>query len=70
MEKGMTQEMLAEVAELSLAAVQKVEAGQSGSRIETLIKIALVLEVKYRFPLVRGRYGETRGKDRETKTAI
>lgn len=41
----MTQEMLAEVAELSLAAVQKVEAGQSGSRIETLIKIALVLEV-------------------------
>ncbi len=45
MEKGLTQEKLAEETELSLAAIQKVEAGQSGSRIETLIRIALALEV-------------------------
>lgn len=45
MEKGLTQERLAEETGLSLAAVQKVEAGQSGSRLETLIRIALVLEV-------------------------
>lgn len=45
MEKGWTQEMLAEETELSLAAIQKIEAGQSGSRLETLIRIALVLEV-------------------------
>ncbi len=45
MEKGLTQEKLAEETELSLAAIQKVEAGQNGSRLETLIRIALVLEV-------------------------
>lgn len=45
MEKGLTQERLAEEAELSLAAVQKVETGQSGLRLETLIRIALVLGV-------------------------
>lgn len=45
MEKGLTQEKLAEAAELSLAAVQKVEAGQSGARLETLIRIALALGV-------------------------
>ncbi len=45
MEKGLTQEQLAEKTELSLAAIQKVETGQSGSRIETLIRIALALEV-------------------------
>ncbi len=45
MEKGLTQERLAEETELSLAAIQKVEAGQSGSRLETLIRIALVLGV-------------------------
>lgn len=45
MEKGLTQEKLAEAAELSLAAVQKVEAGQSGARLETLIRIAFALGV-------------------------
>ncbi len=45
MGKGLTQEKLAEAAELSLAAVQKVEAGQSGARLETLIRIALALGV-------------------------
>lgn len=45
MEKGLTQEVLAEETELSLAAVQKVEAGQSGLRLETLIRIALALGV-------------------------
>lgn len=45
MEKGLTQERLAEETELSLAAIQKVEAGQSGSRIETLIRIAFALDV-------------------------
>lgn len=45
MEKGLTQERLAEDAELSLTAVQKLETGQSGLRLETLIRIALVLGV-------------------------
>lgn len=45
MEKGLTQEQLAEKTELSLAAIQKLEAGQSGSRVETLIRIAIALEV-------------------------
>lgn len=45
MEKGLTQEQLAEETELSLAAIQKLEAGQSGSRVETLIRIAIALEV-------------------------
>lgn len=45
MKKGMTQERLAEEAELSLAAVQKLETGQNGLRLETLIRIALVLGV-------------------------
>ncbi len=45
MKKGLTQERLAEETELSLAAIQKLEAGQSGSRIETLIRIAVALGV-------------------------
>lgn len=45
LERGLTQEQLAEKAELSLTVIQKIEAGQSGSRIETLIRIALVLNV-------------------------
>ncbi len=45
MEKGLTQEGLADKAELSLAAVQKLETGQSGLRLETLIRIAIVLGV-------------------------
>lgn len=39
MEKGLTQERLAEMTELSLTAIQKVETGQSGVRLETLIRI-------------------------------
>ena len=42
-EEGLTQEQLAEKADLSFTVIQKVEAGQSGSRIETLIRIAMVL---------------------------
>lgn len=45
MEKGLTQERLAEETELSLTAIQKVETGQSGSRLETLIRIAVALGV-------------------------
>lgn len=45
MEKGLTQEKLAEKTELSLTVIQKVETGQSGSRLETLIRIAFVLGV-------------------------
>ena len=45
MEKGLTQEKLAEKTELSLTVIQKVETGQSGSRLETLIRIASVLGV-------------------------
>lgn len=45
MEKGLTQERLAEKTELSLTVIQKVEAGQGGIRLETLIRIAEVLGV-------------------------
>lgn len=45
MEKGLTQEKLAEKTELSLTVIQKVETGQSGSRLETLIRITFVLGV-------------------------
>lgn len=45
MEKGLTQEKLAEKTELSLTVIQKVETGQSGLRLETLIRIALALGV-------------------------
>ncbi len=45
MEKGLTQERLAEKTELSLTAIQKVEAGQGGIRLETLIRIAVALGV-------------------------
>lgn len=45
MEKGLTQEKLAEKTELSLTVIQKVETGQGGSRLETLIRIALALGV-------------------------
>lgn len=41
---GMTQEELAEQAELSVKGIQKVEAGQSGIQLQTLIKIAFALE--------------------------
>lgn len=44
-ERGMTQEQLAEKTDLSLTAVQKLEAGRSGSRIETLLRIAIALHV-------------------------
>lgn len=45
LERGYTQEQLAEKAALSLTVIQKVEAGQSGSRVDTLIRIAIVLNV-------------------------
>lgn len=45
MEKGLTQERLAEETELSLAAIQKVETGKGGTRLETVIRIAIVLGV-------------------------
>lgn len=45
MEKGLTQERLAEKTELSLTVIQKVEAGQGGIRLETLIRIAIVLGI-------------------------
>ena len=58
MEKGLTQERLAEKTELSLAAVQKIETGQSGARIETLIRIALALGVSLDTLAGTGETGE------------
>ena len=59
-EKGLTQERLAEEAELSLTAVQKVETGQSGLRLETLIRIALALGVSLDILTDIGEDGEGR----------
>ena len=44
-EKGLTQEELAEAAGLSLKMVQKLEGGQKGFRMETVIRIAETLGV-------------------------
>lgn len=45
MEKGLTQEKLAERTELSITAIQKIEAGKGGARLETAIRIADALGV-------------------------
>lgn len=45
LEKGMTQEGLAEASGLSLKMVQKLEAGQQGFRMETILRIAVTLKV-------------------------
>lgn len=44
-EKHMTQEKLAEAAGLSLKMIQKLEVGQRGFRMETIIRIAITLDV-------------------------
>lgn len=44
-EKGLTQEELAEAAGLSLKMIQKLEGGQKGFRMETVIRIAETLDV-------------------------
>lgn len=44
-ERQMTQEGLAEAAGLSLKMIQKLEVGQSGFRMETIIRIAVTLDV-------------------------
>ncbi len=59
MEKGLTQERLAEETELSLTAIQKVEAGKSGARLETLIRIALALGISLNILV---DIGESEGK--------
>lgn len=45
MQMGMTQEKLAEKAQISTKGIQKVEAGKSGMRIDTFIQIAEALRV-------------------------
>ena len=56
-EKGLTQEGLAEAAGLSLKMVQKLEGGQKGFRMETVIKIAETLGVSI------GSLADMQGKD-------
>lgn len=56
-EKGMTQEELAEAAGLSLKMVQKLEGGQKGFRMETVIRIAETLGVSL------GSLADTQGED-------
>lgn len=45
MRRGMTQEALAEKAQISTKGLQKVEAGRSGMRIDTFIQISEALRV-------------------------
>ncbi len=61
MEKGLTQERLAEKTELSLTAIQKVEAGQGGIRLETLIRIAAALGISLDILMDIGVKGEQYG---------
>lgn len=44
-EKGMTQEALAEAAGLSIKMIQKLENGQRGFRMETVIRISVILDI-------------------------
>lgn len=59
-EKGLTQEELAEAAGLSLKMVQKIEGGQKGSRMETVIRIAETLGVSL------GSLADAQGEDERT----
>ena len=45
MQRGMTQEALAEKAQISAKGLQKVEAGKSGMRMDTFVQIARALMV-------------------------
>ena len=45
MKRGLTQEALAEKANLSVKGIQKVEAGQGGIHMVTFMKISMALEV-------------------------
>lgn len=44
-EKGMSQEALAEAAGLSIKMIQKLEIGQKGFRMETIIRVAETLDI-------------------------
>lgn len=44
-EKGMTQEGLAEASGLSMKMIQKLENGQQGFRMDTIIRVAVALDV-------------------------
>ena len=44
-EKGMTQEGLAEASGLSMKMIQKLENGQQGFRMDTIIRVAVTLDV-------------------------
>lgn len=44
-EKGLTQEALAEEAGLSIKMIQKLETGQKGFHMETIIRIAVTLDI-------------------------
>lgn len=46
-EKGLTQEKLAEAAGISLKMVQKLEGGQKGFRMETIIRVAQALDIPF-----------------------
>lgn len=46
-EKGMTQEALAEAAGLSIKMIQKLENGQKGFRMDTIIRVAVTLDVSF-----------------------
>lgn len=59
-EKGLTQEDLAEAAGLSLKMVQKIEGGQKGFRMETVIRIAETLGVSL------GSLADMQGEDERT----
>ena len=59
-ERGLTQEELAEAAGLSLKMVQKIEAGQKGFRMETVIRIAETLGISL------GSLADMQGEDERT----
>lgn len=69
MEKGLTQERLAEKAELSLTVIQKVETGQSGSRLETLIRLALVFGVSLDI-LMDMKESDVQGREKKAFPAL
>ncbi len=58
MQRGMTQEALAEKAQISAKGIQKVEAGKSGMRMDTFVQISDALMVS--MDVLAGRREEDR----------
>ena len=69
--RGLTQEALAEAAELGPVHLRKVESGTENVTIATLVALADALEIKPGVLLRKARLGEPkRGRPRKARSAV